>query len=133
MVETDGEHSRTGASILLVMEDLFFRKLLRRQLEAAGYAVDEALSVERAVVRMEARAPDLVLLDTWIDRGHGIKLLEFLRASDVHRRRPVLLIGNDGRDLIRRRASDLGAFGPAPLNPAISLELWVEVALAGEA
>jgi CheY-like chemotaxis protein len=120
-------------TVLLVMEDLFFRKLVRRQLEEAGYGVQEALSVDRALMRLADEAPDLVLLDTWVDRGGGLVLLEALRADEGRQHIPVLLVGNDTRRDVRNRAEQLGALGPVPINRTVGVELWVDAALNGPA
>jgi len=118
-----------GSSVLLVMEDLFFRKLLRRELEGAGYEVTEAISVDRALARVGNSPPDLVLLDTWVDHGSGLQLLEALRASGDFRHIPVLLIGSDQRSEVHRRGQQLGALGPVPISRSSGVGLWVDAAL----
>jgi len=118
-----------GSSVLLVMEDLFFRKLLRRELEGAGYDVTEAISVDRALARVGNSPPDLVLLDTWVDHGSGLQLLEALRASGDFRHIPVLLIGSDQRSEVHRRGQQLGALGPVPISRSSGVGLWVDAAL----
>jgi CheY-like chemotaxis protein len=124
----DGLDSGCG-HVLVVMEDLFLRKLVRRQLEDAGYGVTEALSVDRALQRVRAETPDIVLLDTWVDRGDGMRLLEALRADDEQLELPVLLIGSDTRADVRRRSEELGGLGPLPISHAGSVDLWVEEVL----
>jgi len=119
----------SGSSVLLVMDDLFFRKLLRRELEGSGYEVTEAISVERALARVGNSPPDLVLLDTWVDHGSGLQLLEALRASGDFRHIPVLLIGSDQRSEVQRRGQQLGALGPVPINRSSGVGLWVDAAL----
>jgi CheY-like chemotaxis protein len=118
-----------GSSVLVVMEDLFFRKLLRRELEGAGYDVTEAISVDRALARVGNSPPDLVLLDTWVDHGSGLQLLEALRASGDFRHIPVLLIGSDQRSEVHRRGQQLGALGPVPISRSSGVGLWVDAAL----
>jgi CheY-like chemotaxis protein len=118
-----------GSSVLVVMEDLFFRKLLRRELEGAGYDVTEAISVDRALARVGSSPPDLVLLDTWVDHGSGLQLLEALRASGDFRHIPVLLIGSDQRSEVHRRGQQLGALGPVPISRSSGVGLWVDAAL----
>jgi CheY-like chemotaxis protein len=124
------EIARAGPNVLLVMEDMFFRKLLRRQLQRAGYVVNEALSVERALHRLSSAVPDVVLLDTWIDHGGGLRLLELLRADERRADMPVLLVGNDTRPSVRRRGAELGALGPLPIAESLGVEHWVHDALA---
>jgi CheY-like chemotaxis protein len=123
------EQGLEAASVLLVMEDLFFRKLLRRQLEDHGHRVLEALSVERALQRIREEGADIVLLDTWVDHGSGLRLLEALRTDGEHGLLPVLLVGGDGRREVRERASELRAAGSMPITDAGDVVRWVEAAL----
>ena len=114
--------------VLVVMDDLFFRKLFRRHLEEAGYAVSEALSVERALDRLGREVPEIILLDTWIERGAGLRLLEELRRRGYDET-PVLLVGREARAHVRQRAQELGALGPMPVTCSVDVEEWVEEAL----
>src|SRR5687767_4427999 len=120
-----------GPAVLLVMEDLFFRKRVRRQLEEAGYEVSEALSVDRALTRVGVEPPRLVLLDTWVDGGSGIRLLEAIRSRPEWQEIPVLLLGNDTRPAVRSRVQELGALGPVPIQHTGGVGLWVDAALLG--
>lgn len=126
------EHAvQPATSLLLVMDDLFFRKLLRRQLEGAGYDVAEAISVDRALARLGHCPPDLVLLDTWVDHGAGLQFLEALRASGDWRHIPVLLVGGDRRPDVHQRGQQLGALGPIPISGSAGVGEWVDAALHG--
>jgi CheY-like chemotaxis protein len=117
------------AHVLLVMEDRFVRKLVRRQLEEAGYGVAEALSVDRALHRVRAEPPDIVLLDTWVDGGTGVRLLETLRTEEAGLDLPVLLVGSETRLSVRRQCEELGGLGPLPVSHAPSVDLWVDEVL----
>ena len=133
VVEESGSVMEGGSGhVLVVMEDLFLRKLVRRQLEDAGYGVAEALSVDRALQRVRTEPPDIVLLDTWVDRGTGMRLLETLRADAAQEGLPVLLVGTDTRADVRRRSAELGGLGPLPISHAGSVDLWVEEVLERE-
>jgi DNA-binding response OmpR family regulator len=138
MMESDPQASASAepqqlpSTVLVVMEDLFFRKLLRRHLEASGYAVLEALSVERALSRVRAEAPDIVLLDTWVDRGAGLRLVETLRDGPGSTP-PVLLVGDDTRAIVRQRGAELGVTGPVPLSEWSDVGFLIEDALLNRA
>jgi PleD family two-component response regulator len=119
------------AYVLLVMEDLFFRKLLRRQLEASGYVVTEAISVERGLHRVHEVRPDVVLLDTWLDHGGGLRMLESLRSHDAYAALPVILLGNEVRKPVEARAKELGALGPLPLRDLEDVAAWVDEVTGG--
>jgi CheY-like chemotaxis protein len=119
------------ASVLLVMDDRFYRKHLRLELEDAGHAVCEALSIDRALERVSREQPDLILLDMWVDRGAGLRLLEQLRARNQDR--PVLMLGHDSRQDVLRRAQALGAQGPLALTELDGVQEWIQTALAAGA
>jgi CheY-like chemotaxis protein len=125
----DEEQVPQMISVLLVMEDLFFRKLLRRRLEESGHRVLEALSVERGLQRIRDDGADIVLLDTWVDHGGGLRLLEVLRADDQHRLLPVLLVGGEGRRDVRSRAEELGAAASMPIAESADVARWVSEVL----
>lgn len=105
----------TEADALLVTDDAFLRGILRQRLNEAGFDVQEALSVRRALEYLKTRRPGVVFLDLWIERGGGLRFLEEARETPVGRTLPVLLLGVEPRPEIRRRALELGA---RLLNPA---------------
>jgi PleD family two-component response regulator len=127
------EPQQLPSTVLVVMEDLFFRKLLRRHLEAVGYSVLEALSVERAMVRVRAESPDVVLLDTWVDRGSGLRLVEALREEPAVSGLPVVLMGDDTRENVRQRGAELGVGAPLPLSEWSDVGFLIEDALLNRA
>jgi CheY-like chemotaxis protein len=117
--------------VLVVAEDVFLRKTLRTQLEEMGHVVQEALSVARAVARLEAGPPWLLLLDLWIGRGGGLELLEQLQERGDIEPVPVILVGAETRGNVRRRAYDLGVVGQIPLGSLSRIGPWLEAALPG--
>ncbi len=80
------------ASILVVDDDPDTRQLLRRMLEPAGYAVEEADNGKRALSAMEARRPSLVLLDLMMPEMDGFEFLMELGARDEWRDVPVVVL-----------------------------------------
>src|SRR5262245_38236142 len=116
--------------LLLVMDDPFLRRTARAQAESLGLVVQEGCSVRRALTRLAARKPELVLLDLWVDRGEGLRFMEGLREADPQRRIPVLLVGDDPRADVQVRALQLGAEGPIPLTEMPELSRWLDRALA---
>lgn len=99
----------TEPEALLVTDDAFLRGILRQRLNEAGFDVQEALSVRRALAYLNAHAPLVVFLDLWIERGGGLRFLEEARETLVGRTLPVLLLGVEPRPEIRSRALELGA------------------------
>ena len=60
--------------ILIVEDEAPLVALLRYNLERAGYEVGEAVDGEEALVMIEERRPDLVLLDWMLPSVSGIEV-----------------------------------------------------------
>ena len=113
------QRSDERRSVLIVDDDHRMRRLLRLNLEGAGYrtivADDGAAGLEIA----ELDHPDLVLLDVMMPGMDGFTCLERLREfSQV----PVILLTAKGEEADKVHGLDLGAddyltkpFGPAEL------------------
>lgn len=73
------------AQILLVDDDVGLLKLLAMRLNAAGYTVDTAESGEKALARLAALQPRLVITDLRMDGIDGMALYNV-----IHERHPTL-------------------------------------------
>jgi signal transduction histidine kinase len=86
------EINTEGCRILVVDDDQTIRKLLRRVLELSGFVVDEADSGERAVERIKASEPDLILLDVLMGGLDGFntcrEIKQMPRLKDV----PIIFV-----------------------------------------
>ena len=106
-------------SVLVVDDDHRMRRLLRLNLEEAGYRVTTCDDCTAALDQAELDPPDLVLLDIMMPGIDGFACLERLREfSDV----PVILLTAKGEERDKVRGLDLGAddyltkpFGPAEM------------------
>jgi CheY-like chemotaxis protein len=117
------------AEILVVTEDLFLRKLLRRQLEELGCSVREAVSVQRALDRIQDAPPDLVLLDAAADHGQGAPIVESLRARQAAPSIPVLLLTTEGCPDTGGHALGSSVVAAIPVRRAAVIAPWIEAAL----
>ncbi|MBB5716717.1 response regulator transcription factor [Sphingomonas aerophila] len=70
------------ATILVVDDDGAIRRLLRRTLEQAGYAVVEAVNGREALAQAAAHHPGAVLLDLGLPDRDGLGLIPLLRAAE---------------------------------------------------
>lgn len=96
--------------VLVVEDDVEFAELLRRDLEAGGYAVEVASTVPEARRRIrEGGALDLVLSDVRLPGGSGVELL--FGDGDGTKRPPVLMMSGfvsaDLRAVIERAGTTL--------------------------
>ncbi len=105
--------------VLVVDDDPRMQRLLRANLERAGYRVDTAAEGAAALDRVDLTPPDLILLDVMMPVMDGLSFLGRLRAfSDL----PVILLTAKGEERDKVQGLDLGAddyltkpFGPAEL------------------
>jgi two-component system KDP operon response regulator KdpE len=96
----------TGARILVVDDEVHMLRLLRRTLEAQGYAVKAVESGEAALVVSAPHAPDLVLLDLMLPDLDGLEVVRHLRERlDV----PIIILSARGEERKKIEALDLGA------------------------
>lgn len=80
------------ARVLVVEDEHDLRELIARWLETKGYQVTEAADGRDAVELLEAGLdPDVILLDMTMPRMDGRAFLDWLRASDEHRHRRVVI------------------------------------------
>lgn len=94
-----------GARILVVDDDRKLRDLLRRALEAAGFAVDTAEDGGRALAAISARAFDLVVLDVLMPGVDGLGVARRLRGRGDPT--PILML--TARDGVPDRVTGLDA------------------------
>jgi DNA-binding response OmpR family regulator len=92
--------------ILIVDDDPDLRRFVMRVLEAEGYAADEAATSAEATAAIDARRPDLVILDVTLGNEDGFDILTTLRrTSEV----PVILLTAKGKEIDRVLGLKLGA------------------------
>jgi CheY-like chemotaxis protein len=109
----------SAASILLVEDDPLLRHAFRLLLEDAGYEVREAGTAEQALTAVEARPPELVLLDLGLPDRPGLEVARelMLRPSTRH----IKVVALTGRAGPRERQECLDAgcshFISKPIEP----------------
>src|SRR5688500_1769987 len=96
----------TKARVLVVDDELMVRDVLSRYLERGGFEVETAADGERALAALEARPPDLVLLDLMLPRVDGFEVFRRVRARGE---RPVIMITARGHTTDRIAGLETGA------------------------
>ncbi len=116
---------RTEAApiILVVDDDWMNRDLLQAHLEVAGYEVMTANSGEKALELVEARTPDLVLLDVRMHGMSGYDVCARLKSQEATRPVPVIIVTALDKDEDYQRAVEVGVddFLPKPFNSVVML------------
>jgi DNA-binding response OmpR family regulator len=100
-------------SLLVVEDDEPTRAFLCDQLAADGYRVAAAGGVGEALRALEVRRPDAVLLDLVLSDGHGLAVLDRVRAADggsrIDPETPVLVLTGRSGEADRIRGLTRGA------------------------
>jgi DNA-binding response OmpR family regulator len=84
----------TGAKILLVEDELFMVKALRRKLESEGFKVLTAKTGREGLEVAFGQHPDFILLDLIIPEMDGMAVLTKLREDEWGRDVPVVILTN---------------------------------------
>jgi DNA-binding response OmpR family regulator len=104
----------TQRSVLVVEDDDVTRAFLAENLRADGFVVWTAGGAAEGVRAIRARAPSLVLLDLLLGDGHGLDLLDRVRAADGLNSRidpavPVIVLSGRAGEADRVRSFSRGA------------------------
>jgi len=100
-----------GPAVLLVDDDERMRELVRMELEREGYDVQEAASADEGLASIEARKPELVLLDVMMPHVDGWEMLRRIQERYGAGAIPVLMFSGQVDDKARRQAASSGARG----------------------
>lgn len=94
------------ARILVVDDEPQIRKFLRISLGANGYEVAEAETAARGIALMQARLPDLLILDLGLPDMDGQEVITVVRAlSDL----PIIVLSVRADEVDKVEALDRGA------------------------
>ena len=93
-------------TILTADDDPQLLRLMTRNLQLEGYEVLSASDGQQALEQIEAKSPDLVLLDVMMPRLDGFSVCQKVREfSSV----PIIIVTARGQDQDKVRGLDLGA------------------------
>lgn len=95
-------------SILIVDDEQAIRQSLSGILSDEGFEVSTASNGYEALQIIDAEAPDLVLLDIWMQGIDGIETLKEIKKNNPHI--PVILISGHGNVETAVKGTKLGAF-----------------------
>lgn len=118
------------ATVLVVDDSSFSRRIMRAILETAGYTICEASDGLTAIERYTGSKPDIVLLDLTMKDMHGFEVLQKLKNIDPNVR--VIVATADIQSAVQAEAKAVGAVGflSKPFNPSEVLAT-VKSALGG--
>ena len=96
-------------AVLVVEDEAPQREVLVYNLEAEGYAVQQATSGDAALDLAREDAPDLILLDWMLPEVSGIEVCRRLKAASETRAIPVIMISARSEEVDRVRGLETGA------------------------
>jgi len=95
--------------VLVVEDETALLTLLRYNLEHEGFEVGEAIDGEEALLMIEERIPDLVLLDWMLPTLSGMEVCRQIRRNTEAGNLPVIMLTARGEESDRVRGLDCGA------------------------
>lgn len=130
-------HSRKRMA-LVVDDSLSARRALAQAVEDAGFEVRMARDGLEAVSMIEARRPDLLLVDLEMPRMNGLELTAHVRGREATHTLPVIMVTSRSTAKHRREAENAGVnfymtkpFTDDELLENIELALRTSVAVSG--
>jgi signal transduction histidine kinase/DNA-binding response OmpR family regulator len=102
-------HSGKGPRVLVCDDNEINCEVVRDVLGAQGYRVEHVLRGSDALASMQARPPDLLLLDLMMPETSGEDVLQSMRASGLLKDVPVIVLTARASEEDRVRALQLGA------------------------
>lgn len=94
------------SKILVIEDDSELRRLLERELSAAGFQVISAETGEEGIALHVSGSPDLVILDWMLPGMDGLEVLGIIRKSATT---PVMMLTARGEEVDRVIGLELGA------------------------
>ena len=111
--------------VLAVDDEADITELLKFHLTRAGCEVETAASGRAALERIQARPPDLILLDLMLPDIDGFGVCEILRRQPATATLPVVILSAWGTTDSQSLGLELGALAylTKPCTPKVVVEL----------
>lgn len=95
--------------LLLIEDDIFFRKFYAEKLKEKGYEVFEADNGDEGLKKVPEVNPDLIILDLIMPKKDGFEVLTALKNTPQYKNLPVLVFSTLGQESDIEKAKSLGA------------------------
>lgn len=112
--------------VLVVEDEDALAELLQYNLKKEGFRVTVAADGEEAMILVEERQPDIILLDWMLPRVSGIEVCRRLRGRQETRNIPIIMLTARGEEADRIRGLDTGA-DDYIIKPFLMNELFARV------
>ncbi|MBE9036227.1 response regulator transcription factor [aff. Roholtiella sp. LEGE 12411] len=97
------------ATILIIDDAAFSRRMLRKYLQIDGYEILEAVNGQEGLEMIKSHQPNCVLTDLLMPDINGFELLKLLKQENL--KVPAIIISADIQDSSRQQGMELGAVG----------------------
>ena len=106
-------------TILVVDDERHIVRLVEVNLERAGYEVTTAYDGVEALEAVQAKVPDMIILDVMMPRMDGFETLKKLRADDKSKEIPVIMLTAKAQDadIFKGWSSGVDSYLTKPFNP----------------
>jgi len=105
VVRNDG----TGASVLIIEDDVFLVELLERKFEIEHFKTYRAVDAKQARAIINSEPIDVILLDVVLPGMDGFTFLREIRANEKWNKIPVIIISNLSQAEEIQKGKDAGA------------------------
>jgi two-component system phosphate regulon response regulator PhoB len=95
--------------ILVVEDEEALATLLQYNLDKEGYRIELSADGDEALIRIDEKLPDLVILDWMLPSVSGIEICRRLRQRPATRNLPIIMLTARGEETDRVRGLDTGA------------------------
>mgnify|MGYP001615612489 CR=1 FL=1 len=95
--------------ILVVDDEPSIAKVLRKQLEVAGFDVTIAADGEDGLTKARELRPDLIVLDVMLPKRNGHEVCSALKQDEQYRRIPILMLTAKAQRQDQQEALQRGA------------------------
>jgi len=92
--------------VLIVEDEDNIRRFVRLTLQAEGYEVFEAATLQRGLIESGTRSPDILVLDLGLPDGDGVDLIRDLRSWSAI---PIIVLSARSTEMEKINALDAGA------------------------
>jgi DNA-binding response OmpR family regulator len=95
--------------ILIVEDDPLLTKMYTTKFITEGFEVASAADGEEGLSKATANHPDFIILDVMMPKLSGIDMLSRLRATEIGKNIPVIVLSNLSQEEEAKKALALGA------------------------
>jgi DNA-binding response OmpR family regulator len=103
--------AESKGKILIIEDDRYISKMYQLKLSLEGYEVQVAENGKQGVDKIKEMMPNIILLDILMPELDGFEVLKIVKADELTKDIPVLIMSNLGQEDHIQKGMQLGAVG----------------------